>query len=203
MLQHATRSPRYKFKLPPYYILVVRSLATLEGIALRVDPDFEIVQAAVPQALYIILNSHASFSASPSPPSPQQQQQEEDRSSLMDAFLLTPAGLLREDVVTTVLEALLRDANQPTNRMKRLGAPSSPSSPSSSSSLLGKWFDVFRSASAALRTKPLALAHFWLISLRTVAGMLLARAREKLTRAFRPTSGKTVKQDRPPLVSYS
>ena len=37
---------RYKFTLPPFYVLVVRSLATLEGIALQVDPDFKIVSAA-------------------------------------------------------------------------------------------------------------------------------------------------------------
>ena len=35
---------KYKFTLPPYYVLVVRSLATLEGIALQVDSDFKIVQ---------------------------------------------------------------------------------------------------------------------------------------------------------------
>jgi hypothetical protein len=39
---------RYRFNLPPYYTLIVRSLGSLEGIALRVDPTFSIVSAAIP-----------------------------------------------------------------------------------------------------------------------------------------------------------
>lgn len=42
---------KYKFRLPPYYTLVVRSLATLEGVALRADPSFKILQAAFPVVL--------------------------------------------------------------------------------------------------------------------------------------------------------
>lgn len=42
---------KYKFKLPPYYTLVVRSLATLEGIALQADPDFKILKVAFPVVL--------------------------------------------------------------------------------------------------------------------------------------------------------
>ena len=39
---------RYRFSLPPFYTLIVRSLGSLEGIALRVDPSFSIVSAAIP-----------------------------------------------------------------------------------------------------------------------------------------------------------
>jgi len=50
---------KYKFTLPPFYVLVVRSLATLEGIALQVDSEFKIVSAAVPQALVVLSESEA------------------------------------------------------------------------------------------------------------------------------------------------
>ncbi|MFM8975846.1 MAG: ABC1 kinase family protein, partial [Vulcanococcus sp.] len=37
---------RFPFRVPPYYALIIRSLVTLEGIALSVDPDFKILGAA-------------------------------------------------------------------------------------------------------------------------------------------------------------
>ncbi len=39
---------RFPFKLPPYYALIIRSLITLEGIALSVDENFKILGAAYP-----------------------------------------------------------------------------------------------------------------------------------------------------------
>ncbi|KGG14423.1 Ubiquinone biosynthesis monooxygenase UbiB [Prochlorococcus marinus str. LG] len=39
---------KFPFQLPPYYALIIRSLITLEGIALSVDPDFKILGAAYP-----------------------------------------------------------------------------------------------------------------------------------------------------------
>ncbi|MCS5706316.1 AarF/ABC1/UbiB kinase family protein [Synechococcus sp. FGCU-3] len=39
---------RFPFRVPPYYALIIRSLVTLEGIALSVDPDFKILGAAYP-----------------------------------------------------------------------------------------------------------------------------------------------------------
>ena len=39
---------KFPFKLPPYYALIIRSLITLEGIALSVDPKFKILGAAYP-----------------------------------------------------------------------------------------------------------------------------------------------------------
>ncbi|MCS5693184.1 AarF/ABC1/UbiB kinase family protein [Cyanobium sp. FGCU-6] len=39
---------RFPFRVPPYYALIIRSLVTLEGIALSVDPNFKILGAAYP-----------------------------------------------------------------------------------------------------------------------------------------------------------
>ena len=39
---------KFPFRVPPYYALIIRSLVTLEGIALSVDPEFKILGAAYP-----------------------------------------------------------------------------------------------------------------------------------------------------------
>ena len=39
---------RFPFQVPPYYALIIRSLVTLEGIALSVDGNFKILGAAYP-----------------------------------------------------------------------------------------------------------------------------------------------------------
>ena len=39
---------KFPFRVPPYYALIIRSLVTLEGIALCVDPQFKILGAAYP-----------------------------------------------------------------------------------------------------------------------------------------------------------
>ncbi len=39
---------KFPFRVPPYYALIIRSLITLEGIALNVDPQFKILGAAYP-----------------------------------------------------------------------------------------------------------------------------------------------------------
>ena len=39
---------KFPFRVPAYYALIIRSLVTLEGIALSVDPDFKILGAAYP-----------------------------------------------------------------------------------------------------------------------------------------------------------
>ncbi|QNI60319.1 ABC1 family protein [Synechococcus sp. BIOS-U3-1] len=39
---------KFPFRVPPYYALIIRSLVTLEGIALSVDYDFKILGAAYP-----------------------------------------------------------------------------------------------------------------------------------------------------------
>ena len=41
-------SSRYKFLTPPYIVLLVRTFLTLEGIAAKADPDFNIYTASLP-----------------------------------------------------------------------------------------------------------------------------------------------------------
>jgi len=38
----------YPFQVPPYYALIIRSLVTLEGIAIYVDPNFKVLSEAYP-----------------------------------------------------------------------------------------------------------------------------------------------------------
>lgn len=38
----------YPFRVPAYYALIIRSLVTLEGIAIHVDPNFKVLSAAYP-----------------------------------------------------------------------------------------------------------------------------------------------------------
>lgn len=47
----ASLGTNYRFTCPPYYILVMRSFVTLEGVASRADPDFNIYSAAIPYAV--------------------------------------------------------------------------------------------------------------------------------------------------------
>lgn len=42
---------KFRFHLPPYYTLVMRSLASLEGIAMSVDPSFYVFEATYPFVL--------------------------------------------------------------------------------------------------------------------------------------------------------
>ena len=44
-------SPRWKMFTPPYVLLLIRTFLTLEGIADRVDPDFNIYEMAMPWAI--------------------------------------------------------------------------------------------------------------------------------------------------------
>ncbi len=38
----------YPFRVPPYYALIIRSLVTLEGIAIHIDPNFKVLSEAYP-----------------------------------------------------------------------------------------------------------------------------------------------------------
>jgi predicted unusual protein kinase regulating ubiquinone biosynthesis (AarF/ABC1/UbiB family) len=38
----------YPFRVPPYYALIIRSLVTLEGIAIQIDPNFKVLSEAYP-----------------------------------------------------------------------------------------------------------------------------------------------------------
>ena len=44
-------SPRWQLFTPPYVLLLIRTFLTLEGIAAKVDPDFNIYQMAMPWAV--------------------------------------------------------------------------------------------------------------------------------------------------------
>ncbi|HEY9706116.1 MAG TPA: AarF/UbiB family protein, partial [Allocoleopsis sp.] len=78
----------YPFRVPAYYALIIRSLVTLEGIAINVDPDFKVLSKAYPYVAKRLLTD----------PSP------ELRSSLKD--LLFKDGSFRWNR----LENLLRNA---------------------------------------------------------------------------------------------
>eukprot|EP00958_Prasinococcus_capsulatus_P012389 scaffold1235_cov358-Prasinococcus_capsulatus_cf.AAC.9 len=69
---------RFRFRLLPSFTLVIRSLSTLEGIALSVDPDFKIFSAAYPYVMRRLLTDNCS----------------ETRAVVRD-LLLTPSGSLR------------------------------------------------------------------------------------------------------------
>ena len=47
---------KYKFLLPSFFPLVVRSVSSLEGVALSVDPDFKLVAAGMPVVLNQLLS---------------------------------------------------------------------------------------------------------------------------------------------------
>ncbi|MDB9525454.1 AarF/ABC1/UbiB kinase family protein [Oscillatoria sp. CS-180] len=79
----------YPFRVPAYYALIIRSLVTLEGIAINVDPDFKVLSKAYPYVAKRLLTD----------PSPQL------RSSLQD--LLFKDG----DFRWNRLENLLRNAS--------------------------------------------------------------------------------------------
>lgn len=49
--------PRFKFRLPPYFINNARALGTLEGIARSLDPDFNCLKLMYPYALYRLLQN--------------------------------------------------------------------------------------------------------------------------------------------------
>jgi predicted unusual protein kinase regulating ubiquinone biosynthesis (AarF/ABC1/UbiB family) len=78
----------YPFQVPAYYALIIRSLVTLEGIAIGVDPDFKVLSKAYPYVAKRLLTD----------PAP------ELRASLQD--LLFQAGSFRWNR----LENLLRNA---------------------------------------------------------------------------------------------
>ncbi|HEY9652194.1 MAG TPA: AarF/ABC1/UbiB kinase family protein, partial [Coleofasciculaceae cyanobacterium] len=80
----------YPFRVPAYYALIIRSLVTLEGIAINVDPNFKVLSKAYPYVAKRLLTD----------PSP------ELRASLKD--LLFKDGTFRWNR----LENLLRNAGQ-------------------------------------------------------------------------------------------
>jgi predicted unusual protein kinase regulating ubiquinone biosynthesis (AarF/ABC1/UbiB family) len=49
----------YPFQVPAYYALIIRSLVTLEGIAINVDPDFKVLSKAYPYVAKRLLTDSA------------------------------------------------------------------------------------------------------------------------------------------------
>jgi hypothetical protein len=49
----------YPFRVPAYYALIVRSLLTMEGIAMSVDPNFKVLSAAYPYVAKRLLTDPA------------------------------------------------------------------------------------------------------------------------------------------------
>ena len=49
----------YPFRVPAYYALIIRSLVTLEGIAIKVDPDFKVLSKAYPYVAKRLLSDPA------------------------------------------------------------------------------------------------------------------------------------------------
>ncbi|RAQ39124.1 hypothetical protein B9S53_23535, partial [Arthrospira sp. O9.13F] len=49
----------YPFKVPAYYALIIRSLVTLEGIAINVDPNFKVLSKAYPYVAKRLLSDPA------------------------------------------------------------------------------------------------------------------------------------------------
>ncbi|KAL3520688.1 hypothetical protein ACH5RR_018837 [Cinchona calisaya] len=50
---------KYHFRMPPYYILVLRSLASLEGLAVAADPNFRTFEAAYPYVVRKLLTDNS------------------------------------------------------------------------------------------------------------------------------------------------
>lgn len=50
---------KYHFRMPPYYTLVLRSLASLEGLAIAADPNFKTFEAAYPFVVRKLLTENS------------------------------------------------------------------------------------------------------------------------------------------------
>lgn len=53
---------KYHFRMPPYYTLVLRSLASLEGLAVAADPNFRTFEAAYPYVVRKLLTDNSASS---------------------------------------------------------------------------------------------------------------------------------------------
>ncbi|CAM8917156.1 unnamed protein product [Rhodiola kirilowii] len=50
---------KYHFRMPPYYTIVLRSLASLEGLAVAADPNFKTFEAAYPYVVSKLLKDNS------------------------------------------------------------------------------------------------------------------------------------------------
>lgn len=92
---------KYKFLLPPFFPLVVRSVSSLEGVALAVDPNFKLVAAGMPVVLNQLLSDRRPASQ-----------------KLLKELLLMPGGdALRADETTRQILQVWLSAAQQANRV--------------------------------------------------------------------------------------
>jgi len=99
---------RYRFQLPPYFTLVARSLTTLEGLALQVDPDYQVLHAALPTLGRELLRRGAARG--------------ERRHLVAQLLLDEDRGVIKPDVLEAVAFALAC-------RRRRASPPSAGASP--------------------------------------------------------------------------
>eukprot|EP00898_Chlorokybus_atmophyticus_P005772 jgi/Chlat1/6196/Chrsp44S05808 len=83
---------RYRFRIPPYYSLIIRSLTVLEGIALSKDPNYKVLSAAYPWIARRLLTDKS-----------------QDLRDTLKEILYTDGGRFRMDR----LDSLLSEANRP------------------------------------------------------------------------------------------
>lgn len=87
---------KFRFKLPTYFPLVVRSISSLEGVALSVDPNFKLIAAGMPVVLNQLLSDRR--------PAAQK---------LLRELLLAPGGAIRTDETSRqILQVWLSAAKQ-------------------------------------------------------------------------------------------
>lgn len=87
---------KFRFNLPTYFPLVVRSISSLEGVALSVDPSFKLIAAGMPIVLNQLLSDRR--------PAAQK---------LLRELLLAPGGALRtDDTSKQILQVWLSAAKQ-------------------------------------------------------------------------------------------
>lgn len=87
---------QYKFRIPPYYTLLVRSLTILEGIALSSDPNYKVLGAAYPWVARRLLTDTST----------------ELRATLRN-LLYTSDGMFRFDRMEALLEQAVRTPPPP------------------------------------------------------------------------------------------
>ncbi|CAM9610565.1 unnamed protein product, partial [Discosporangium mesarthrocarpum] len=102
------------FKVPPFYSLIVRTLTILEGLALKVDPDFRLIKGAYPYVAKQARN--ARFEDKP------------EMVALMKATLITPEGTVAwrrvEQMVTIASAAKIAGTKEEFKELKEAQAKS-------------------------------------------------------------------------------
>lgn len=118
----------YKFLLPSFFPLVVRSVSSLEGVALSVDPEFKLVAAGMPVVLNQLLSDRRPASE-----------------QLLKELLFIPGekDALRADETTRQILQVWLSAAQQANKMDKLvesttKSPLSSESTSSADEVLSK-----------------------------------------------------------------